>query len=114
MRVKRGVTSRRKHKKILKATKGYRGAAGKAFKRAKEAWIHAGQHAYRSRRQKKRDYRSLWIVRINAVLDAMGYSYSKFIGALKKKNIMLDRKVLSEMALSHEAAFKSLVKEVMA
>ncbi len=114
MRVKRGVTSRKKHKKILKATKGYRGAAGKAFKRAKEAWIHAGQHMYRSRIQNKRDYRALWIVRINATLDAMGFSYSKFMGAMKKKNIIVDRKIMAEMALSHKEAFASLVKHVMA
>jgi len=113
MRVKGGFTTRRRHKKIIKANKGYRGPAGNVFRRAKEAWLKAGEHMYRSRKQKKRDFRQLWIIRISAALELLDYKYSRFVGALGKKNIQINRKVLSEMAIHHKPAFKKLVEEVM-
>jgi large subunit ribosomal protein L20 len=112
MRVKRGVATHKKHKKILKLAKGYRGGRSKLIKEAKTAVMHAGADAYRGRKQKKRDARSLWIVRINAALSTHNVSYNKFIDTLKKKNIELDRKVLSQIALEDPKAFEELVKKV--
>lgn len=112
MRVKRGVTTHKKHKKILKLAKGYRGGRSKLIKEAKTAVMHAGADAYRGRKQKKRDARSLWIIRINAALSTHNVSYNKFIDTLKKKNIELDRKVLSQIALEDPKAFAELVKKV--
>ncbi len=112
MRVKRGVATHKKHKKILKLAKGYRGGRSKLIKEAKTAVMHAGADAYRGRKQKKRDARSLWIVRINAALSGQNVSYNKFIDTLKKKNIELDRKVLSQIALEDPKAFEELVKKV--
>lgn len=108
-RVKRGVTSKARHKKILKLAKGYRGARSRTFKVAKQAVTKAGQYAYRDRRVKKRTFRSLWIVRINAAARANGLSYSVFMNALKKANIDLDRRVLADMAAEDEKAFADLV-----
>jgi len=99
--------------KIIKANKGYRGSANNVFKRAKEAWQHAGQHMYKSRRQRKRDFRRLWIIRVSAAVKSLGYSYSSFIGNLKKANIEVNRKMLSEIAIHHKVAFEALVKKVM-
>lgn len=113
MRVKSGVTARKRHKKIIKANKGYRGPARNVYRRAKEAWIHAGVHMYVSRRQKKRDFRRLWILRIGAAVKQLGFSYSKFMGNLKKAGVEINRKVLSEMAIHHKGAFNNLVKTVM-
>lgn len=113
MRVKRGVTTHKKHKKVLKLAKGYRGGRSKLIKEAKTAVMHAGADAYRGRKQKKRDARSLWIVRINAALSTHNISYNKFIDTLKKKNIELDRKVLSQIALEDPKAFEELVKKVV-
>ena len=112
MRVKRGVTTRARHKKILKLAKGYRGGRSKLIKEARTATIHAGADAYRGRKQKKRDNRSLWIVRINAALGEHNISYNKFINNLKKKNVELDRKVLAQIALEDPKAFSVLVKKV--
>ncbi len=112
MRVKRGVTTRARHKKILKLAKGYRGGRSKLIKEARTATIHAGADAYRGRKQKKRDNRSLWIVRINAALGEHNISYNKFINNLKKKNVELDRKVLAQIALEDPKAFSDLVKKV--
>ena len=112
MRVKRGVATHKKHKKILKLAKGYRGGRSKLIKEAKTAVMHAGADAYRGRKQKKRDARSLWIIRINAALSSHNVSYNKFIDTLKKKNIELDRKVLSQIALEDPKAFEELVKKV--
>ena len=112
MRIKRGVTAHKRHKKIFKANKGYRGPYKNVFKRAMEAWLKAGQHAYKGRKQKKRDYRSLWIVRLNNALRQEGTTYSKFINKLTKKNIKLSRKTLSELAINHNNVFKVIVKEV--
>ena len=108
-RVKRGVTAKARHKKPLKLAKGYRGARSRTFKVAKQAVTRAGQYAYRDRRVKKRTFRSLWIVRINAAVRANGLSYSVFMNALKKANIELDRKALADMAAEDEKGFADLV-----
>ena len=108
-RVKRGVTAKARHKKALKLAKGYRGARSRTFKVAKQAVTRAGQYAYRDRRVKKRNFRALWIVRINAAVRANGLSYSVFMNALKKANIELDRKALADMAAEDEKGFADLV-----
>ena len=108
-RVKRGVTAKARHKKTLTLAKGYRGARSRTFKVAKQAVTRAGQYAYRDRRVKKRNFRSLWIVRINAAVRANGLSYSVFMNALKKANIELDRKALADMAAEDEKGFADLV-----
>lgn len=110
-RVKTGVTRRRRHKKILDANKGFRGANRKLYKRAHEAYMHAGQYAYIGRKLRKRDMRKLWILRINAALTELGngLKYSRFINALKKANISLDRKMLSEIAINDNRTFKDIV-----
>ena len=110
-RVKRGVTAKARHKKVLKAAKGYYGARSRSYKTARQAVFKAGQYAYRDRRVKKRDFRALWIVRINAASKAHGLSYSRFINGLKKAGIELDRKVLAAMA-ADEAAFKAIADKV--
>ncbi len=112
MRVKRGIVRHRRHKKIRKLAKGYQGGRHGTFVKAKEAVIKAGQHAYRDRKKKKRNFRSLWIVRLNAAVRATGGKYSIFINQLKKKGIMLDRKVLSELAIREPEVFAKIVKEV--
>lgn len=112
MRVKRGVTTHKRHKRILKLAKGYRGGRSKLIKEAKTAVVHAGADAYRGRRQKRRDARSLWIVRINGALTKHNVSYNRFIESLKKENIELDRKVLAQIALEDPKAFDDLVKKV--
>ena len=111
-RVRAGFVTKRRHNKILKAVKGYVGTIGRHFKKAKQAWIKSGQHAYRHRRQKKRVIRGLWIVRINAFLRENGMKYSEFMGRLKKMNIILDRKVLSVLAESYPKTVSDLVKKV--
>jgi len=109
-RVKRGVTARRRHKKILKQAKGYYGARSRIFRVAKQAVIKAGQYAYRDRRQRKRQFRSLWITRINAASRANGLSYSRLIAGLKKANVDLDRRVLADLAVHDKAAFTAIVE----
>ena len=111
-RVKRGVTSRAKHKKVLKAVKGQWGRRKNTIRVAKQAMEKALQYAYRDRRNKKRDFKSLWIQRINAGVRAEGMTYSKFINGLNKSKIKLDRKVLADLAYNNPEAFKSLVKKV--
>lgn len=116
-RVKRGVIARARHKKILKEAKGYYGARSKAFKVAKQAVIKAGQYAYRDRRQRKRQFRSLWIVRINAAARAEGLSYSRLIHGLNRAEIEIDRKVLADIAVHDSEAFAALAtaaKEALA
>lgn len=108
-RVKRGVIARRRHKKILKQAKGYYGARSRVFRVAKQAVIKAGQYAYRDRRQRKRQFRQLWIARINAGARTNGLSYSKFINGLKKASIEIDRKILADLAVYEKAAFAALV-----
>lgn len=112
-RVKRGVTQRRRHKKVLKAAKGYRGLRSSLYRQAKNAVAKAGMHAYRHRRTKKREFRRLWIARINAACRQQGVSYSKFINAMATKQIALDRKVLSDIAVHQPEVFEAIVKEVM-
>ena len=110
-RVKRGVQSKKRHKKILKQAKGYRGARSRTFKVAKQAVQRAGQYAYRDRRVKKRAFRSLWIIRINAAARENGLSYSKLIAGLKKANIDLDRKTLAEIAVNDKEAFALIAEQ---
>ncbi len=110
-RVKRGVTTRRRHKKILKQAKGYYGARSRSFKVAKQAVVRAGVNAYRDRRQRKRQFRRLWIARINAAARQQGLSYSRFIAGLKKAAIDVDRKVLADLAVNEKATFQVLAEE---
>ena len=110
-RVKRGVTSHAKHKKVLKAVKGQWGRRKNTIRVARQAMEKAMQYAYRDRRAKKRDFRSLWIQRINAGVRAEGLTYSKFINGLNKSGIKLDRKVLAEIAYHNPEAFKIIVKK---
>jgi len=105
-RVKRGVTARAKHKKVLDAAKGYRGRRKNVFRVAKEAVMKAGQYAYRDRRQKKRVFRALWIARINAGAREFGLTYSRLINGLKKASVEVDRKVLADLAVFDKAAFE--------
>ncbi|MBY6203376.1 50S ribosomal protein L20 [Halomonas denitrificans] len=113
-RVKRGVVARRRHRKVLSRAKGYYGARRKVFRVAKQAVIKAGQYAYRDRRQRKRDFRSLWIQRINAAAREHGLSYSRFINGLKRAEIEIDRKMLAELAVNDKVAFKTLAEKAQA
>ncbi len=110
-RVKRGVTARRRHKKVLKLAKGYFNARRKVFRVAKQAVTKAAQYAYIGRKQRKRQFRALWIVRINAGARMFGLSYSRFMNGLKKAEITLDRKVLSDIAVHDIAAFGKLAEQ---
>ena len=109
-RVKRGVTAHARHKKVLKLAKGYYGARSRSYKTAKQAVIKAGQYAYRDRRQRKRQFRSLWIIRINAAAREHGLSYSLFIAGLKKAAIDVNRKLLADLAVGDAAAFAKLAE----
>ena len=111
-RTKRGVISRAKHNKVLKAVKGQRGRRKNTIRIARQAMEKAMQYAYRDRKAKKREFRSLWIQRINAGVRAEGLTYAKFINGLAKSKIKLDRKVLAELAYNNPEAFKSVVKKV--
>ncbi|HIH2763539.1 MAG TPA: 50S ribosomal protein L20 [Candidatus Azoamicus sp.] len=111
-RIKRGITTKKKHKKILKLTKGYYGAKSKTFKVAKQAFIKAQQYSYRDRKNKKRRFRSLWIININAALRKHGMSYSKFINMAKKSNIIINRKNLYNLIKENELNFKSILDEI--
>ncbi|RKR06128.1 LSU ribosomal protein L20P [Kushneria sinocarnis] len=113
-RVKRGVVARRRHKKVLKQARGYYGARSRTFRVAKQAVIKAGQYAYRDRRQRKRQFRALWIARINAAARANGMSYSRFVAGLKKAGIEIDRKVLADLAVHEKAAFTAIVDKAKA
>ncbi|HEK0817433.1 TPA: 50S ribosomal protein L20 [Pseudomonas aeruginosa] len=113
-RVKRGVIACRRHKKILKLAKGYYGARSRVFRVAKQAVIKAGQYAYRDRRQRKRQFRALWIARINAGARQNGLSYSRLIAGLKKAAIEIDRKVLADLAVNEKAAFTAIVEKAKA
>lgn len=110
-RVRNGVTTKARHKKVLKAAKGYFGSKHRLYKTAKEQLMHSGQYAYRDRRQKKRDFRSLWITRINAACRENEISYSRFIEGLNKAGIEVNRKMLSEIAISDPKAFSEIVKQ---
>jgi large subunit ribosomal protein L20 len=113
-RVKRGVTARARHKKVLKLAKGYRGRRNNVYRVAKQAVMRAGQYAYRDRRTRKRVFRSLWITRINAAAREHGITYSRFIAGLTKSAIGLDRKVLAELAVNDKPAFAAIVARVKA
>ena len=113
-RVKRGVIAGRRHKKILAKAKGYYNARRKVFRTAKQAVIKAGQYAYRDRRQKKRQFRALWITRINAASRANGLTYSRLIAGLRKAEIGLDRRVLADLAVHDKDAFASIVEKARA
>jgi large subunit ribosomal protein L20 len=110
-RVKRGVIARASHKKIMKKAKGYYGARRKVFRIAKQAVIKAGQYAYRDRRQRKRQFRALWIARINAAARENGMSYSRLINGLKKAGIEIDRKVLADIAVHDKPAFAAIAEQ---
>src|SRR3989338_7756060 len=111
-RVKRGVTAKARHKKVLKKAKGYYGARSRIYRVAKQAVIKAAQYAYRDRRQKKREFRSLWIIRVNAEARVHGMSYSVFMNGLKKAMIDIDRKVLADIAVHDKAAFAAIAEQV--
>lgn len=110
MRVKRGVTSHKRHKKVIKQAKGMQHARRSSIKLARQGVIRALQYAYRDRRNKKRDLRSLWITRINAAVREHGVSYSTFMAVLKKNNVAVDRKILAELAVNEPKAIEALVK----
>ena len=111
-RIKRGTVSRRKHNKLLGLTKGYRGTKSKLVKVAKEASLHAGQYAFEGRKDRKQDFRALWIVRISEAAKQNGISYSVLINKLKKSKIEIDRKILSDLIVNDPAAFKHIVNSV--
>ncbi|MDR1057348.1 MAG: 50S ribosomal protein L20 [Coxiellaceae bacterium] len=111
-RVKRGVTAKARHKKVLKKAKGYYGARSRVFRVAKQAVIKAGQYAYQGRKQKKRQFRSLWIVRINAAARSYGLSYSKFMASLKRAKIEIDRKILADIAVHDKKIFAAIVEKI--
>ncbi len=110
-RVKRGVTAKARHKKVLKQAKGYYGARSRIYRVAKQAVTKAGQYAYRDRKVKKRTFRQLWVTRINAQARAEGMTYSQFIAGLKKAEIELDRRVLADLAVHDKDAFGKLVEQ---
>lgn len=111
-RVKRGVTTKYKHKKLLSLVKGHKGGRSKLVREAKQSALHAGAYAFAGRRQRRRDMRKLWITQVNIALDGKGVSYSKFISEMKAKNIILDRKIMAEMAVHHPSQFEELVEKV--
>ena len=113
-RVKRGVTARARHKKVLALAKGFRGRRGNVYRVAKEAVMKAGQYAYRDRRVRNREFRALWIARINAAARECGLSYSAFMNGLKKASIDLDRKVLADLAVFDKPAFAKIADQAMA
>ena len=110
MRVKTGTVTRRRHKKIVSQTKGFFGTRHKLFRRANEAWMKSMTYAYRDRRNRKRDLRRLWIIRVNAAARTNGISYSRLINDLKKANIAIDRKMLAELAVNNPSAFTAIVQ----
>jgi large subunit ribosomal protein L20 len=113
-RVKRGVTAKARHKKILAKAKGYRGRRGNVYRVAKEAVMKAGQYQYRDRRNRKREFRALWIARINAAVRELGMSYSVFMNGLKKASIDIDRKVLADLAVHDKTAFNKIAEQAKA
>ncbi|SRR6056297_24175 len=113
-RVKRGVTAHARHKKILKQAKGYSGRRKNVYRVAKQAVIKAGQYAYRDRKQRKRQFRALWIVRINAAARENGLSYSRFMNGLGKAEVTVDRKILADLAVHDKAAFAALAAQAKA
>ena len=112
VRVKGGVTSNRRHNKVLKLAKGYWQSRSEQFKKAQEAILHAGEYAFAGRKLKKRDFRSLWITRISAALKENGMKYNQFIHKLKEKKCIVDRKIMAQIALEYPAIFDKIVEEV--
>jgi len=112
MRVRSGTRTKQRHNKILKAAKGYWMSRSKQFKKAQEAVLHAGAYAYVGRKQKKRNFRKLWIIRINAAVRELGMSYSRFIAGLNKQQIGVDRKILAQIATEHPKVFEKIVEKV--
>ena len=110
-RVKRGMMTRKRHNRVLERAKGYWGARHKLYRQAHEAVMHAAQYAYRDRRVRKREFRRLWIARINAACRAEGMTYSRFINGLDRAGIDVDRKIMAELAVNEPAAFTSLVQQ---
>jgi large subunit ribosomal protein L20 len=113
-RVKRGTVVRARHKKVLKQAKGFRGRRKNVYRVAKQAVMKAGQYAYRDRRTRKREFRALWIARINAAVRELGMTYSTFMAGLKRANIDIDRKVLADLAVADKAAFAKIAGQVKA
>ncbi len=113
-RVKRGTTAHARHKKVLKQAKGFRGRRGNVYRVAKQAVMKAGQYAYRDRRQRKREFRALWIARINAAVREHGLTYSAFMAGLKRANIEIDRKVLADLAVADKPAFAKIASQIKA
>lgn len=113
-RVKRGVIAKARHKRLLARAKGYYGARSRVYRVAKQAVIKAGQYAYQGRKQKKRQFRSLWVIRINAAVHQNGISYSRFINGLKKAAIAIDRKILADIAVFDKKTFSLLVEKAKA
>jgi large subunit ribosomal protein L20 len=113
-RVKRGVTARARHKKVLKQAKGFRGRRGNVYRVAKEAVMKAGQYAYRDRRNRKRSFRALWIARINAAAREHGMTYSRFMNGLKRAAVLVDRKILADLAVLDKPAFSRFVEKAKA
>lgn len=111
-RIKRGVTSHRRHKKVLSLTKGHRGGRSKNIREAKSSLLHADRYAFAGRKLRKRDMRRLWITQLGIAVKAEGLNYSKFMHSLKEKNILLDRKILADLAVNHPEDFKKIVSEV--
>ena len=111
VRVKRGVISKQKHNKLLAEAKGYRGTRSSLVKTAREAVLHAGEYAFHGRKRKKRDFRRIWIVRINEALKAEGKQYSRFVSGMKSKNIALDRKILANLVQEDPETFKAITQE---
>lgn len=114
VRVKGGITTHRRHKKVRKLAKGYWQSRSKQFKKAKEAVLHAGEYAFTGRKRKKRDFRRLWIIRLNAAVRSQGITYSRFIQQLKQKNVGIDRKILAQLAVEYPDIFKKIVEQVTA
>lgn len=112
VRVKSGIITKKKHKKILKLAKGYWMTRHKQFKKAKEAVLHAGQYAYIGRKSKKREFRTLWILRLNAALRQLGLKYNQFIHKLKGKKVILDRKILAQIAVEYPKVFEKIVEKI--
>jgi large subunit ribosomal protein L20 len=112
VRVKSGILTKKKHKAVLKRAKGYWMTRHKQFRKAKEAVLHAGEYAFTGRKLKKRDFRILWTIRLNAAVREQGMTYSKFIFALKQKKFELDRKILSQIAVEHPDIFKKIVEQI--
>lgn len=113
-RIKRGVAAHKRHKRLLKETKGYRGLRSRTFKQAKTAWMKAGEHSYTDRKVKKRYFRKLWTVRLNAACRAQGFNYSRLIEGLARRAILIDRKILADLAMNEPESFAKILEAAKA